>query len=330
MDIITWIKSMEYFSEDSENKLKRIKNMGVSAVLPHLKQPVSLGEFCDTAARHGVKVHPWIKPAFGVKNPICRTLSESDREAQKQQFGFELLRACLNNRSNLDQGIENLKSFIDNNQGKLAGIHLDYVRNDNALLLKDYPCQCDACQQSRLKWLGHGILTREDLNNPCIMYKELEFRNKNITDFVRQVREITDDAGLQLSMAARANYLNQVDIEDPPVYGLGPAVYEGQDWHAWAEAGYFDFICTMNYHTEQTVFEKVAMDHARLLNNTSVDFYSGIGIESSMGKVDPDLAGKFIIIAENNGAKGCSLFHWAAVTDEYKKSMIFPYGENFH
>ena len=47
------------------------------------------------------------------------------------------------------------------------------------------------------------------------------------------------------------------DITDPPVWGLGPAVLEGQDWVAWNDEGLLDGIYTMNYHTDPEFFRSL-------------------------------------------------------------------------
>lgn len=326
MDIITWVKSMNFLKRatDLSGELKKLREFGVSIAMPHLLElDTELAPIFDAATREGVEIHPWIKPGFAVRDPIKRQLSATALSRQRNRFGTAILRDCLNARRNREEGLNNLAALIRLYKGKIKGIHLDYVRNDNALFLRDYPCACEACQEEREKWLGHGVLTRKDMKNPAVIYKELDTRNKNIIDYVRKARALTKEQNIRLSLAARANYVNQPDIEDAPVYGLGPAVCEGQDWHAWAEEGLFDFICAMNYHTDLKIFRKVATEHARLLKNAPVAFYCGIGVESSMGKAGPELARKLIAAAGKIGADGVSLFHYEAINDaSYKEALL--------
>ena len=319
MEYITWDRGGHMKQNiDADYTMERAAKFGISKMMVHVKKmDYPLGEYCRAANKAGLEVHPWVKPAFAVKNFVKRTLSPERRKAQIEQYGFELARACLNNQSTMEEGISNIKIVIDRFGEHIKGIHLDYVRNDNALFLKDYPCECDMCKSIRKKWLGHEVLTRDDLNNPAVMYKEISIRNRNITKFVREVKKIVKNADLKLSMAARANYINQYDVEKAPVYGLGPAVYEGQDWLAWAEEGLFDFIATMNYFTDPDAFENVLEDHLRLLEDTPADFYTGLGIESSMGALAPEEANILIEKVKNTSAKGISLFHFEAITDKY-------------
>ena len=319
MEYITWDRGGHIKQNiDADYTMERAAKLGISQMMVHLKKKdYPLKEYCMAAKKAGLEVHPWVKPAFAVKDFVKRTLSPERRKAQIEQYGFEINRACMNNHSTREEGLANIKELIENFGEYISGIHLDYVRNDNALFLKDYPCECDTCKGIRKKWLGHEVLTRDDLNNPAVMYKELSVRNKNITNFVREVKKLTKSAGMKLSMAARANYINQYDVEKAPVYGLGPAVYEGQDWFAWAEEGLMDFIATMNYHTDPDIYTNVLEDHLRLLEDTPADFYTGLGIESSMGALSPQEANVLIEKVKNTSAKGISLFHFEAITDEY-------------
>lgn len=323
MELISWDRA-GYAKDNNKLQLamERAAELGISQLLVHLKSfDFPFKEYLEAADKVGIKVHTWIKPTFSAKDIVKRTLSAENLQRQKEQFNTDFARACLNNPSNLEQGLQGINTLIKKFGDRIAGIHLDYVRNDNAVFIKDYPCECNVCKNYRKKWLGHEILTKEDLQNPAIMYKELLFRNRNITDFVRKVRDVVNKTNLKLSMAARANYLNLPDIEDPPVYGLGPAVYEGQDWLAWAEEGILDFICTMNYHTQPKIFTEMLNSHLRLLQDTGVDFYTGIGIESSMGSLAPKEAAFLLDKVKDTAAKGCSLFHFESLSLDYKEAL---------
>lgn len=324
MNITAWIKSIDFFKEasDLKRKVEKIKECNVSVAMPHLSDPnEDFDAIFEVCSSEDLELHPWIKPGFGAADSTKRKLSSEDLAGQEARFGTSILRDCLNNRETLEKGIENVSKLLERYRGVIKGLHLDYVRNDNALFLKNYPCQCAACREGRMKWLGHGILTLKDLENPAVIYKELQMRNRSITDYVSRVRELTKKEGIKLSLAARANYLNQPDVEKPPVYGLGPAVYEGQDWLEWADEGYFDFISTMNYYTDAKIFGDVAREHARLLKGSKALFYSGIGIESSIGNASPETAEKLIAIAKEAGADGISLFHFEALDESYIKTL---------
>jgi hypothetical protein len=74
----------------------------------------------------------------------------------------------------------------------------------------------------------------------------------------------------------------------------------------------------MNYHTDLNIFERVLKDHIRLLCDTPAEFYSGLGIQSSMGALSPEQTAPFIEKIKEAEAKGASIFHFDAISDEYK------------
>ncbi len=318
MKLLAWVRTAAFkdFLNDPEQQAARAEAAGIRGVLPEVHDPdLRLDAVGAALHRRGIELHPWIRPTFGVKDPVCRVLS--DLEAQRRKFGTPLARACLSNTATLDRALAAMERFAEANRDALDGLHLDYVRNDNALFLMHFPCQCPACQAERRTWLGRGELRPEDMQNPCIAYKELRRRNDRITGFVRRARELTAARTLALSLAARANYLSLDDLWDPPVYGLGPAVFEGQDWAQWAADGLYDFICTMNYHTDPVRFEKVLQEHARLLAGTPATFFCGLGVQSSMGACDAAALEHLLAILGRERTQGACLFSWEALTDAH-------------
>lgn len=315
MELLTWMRADETagFMARVDHEADRLAAAGIRIVMPEVHDPaLVLATTARALHRRNMELHPWIRPTFGVPHPVCRVIA--DPTAQQSRFGTTLARACLSNQTTLDRSLTAIKRFVAANQGAIDGLHLDYVRNDNALFLMHFPCQCEACREERRPWLGRGELRPEDMANPCIAYKELRRRNDRITKFVRQARALTRARGLALSLAARANYISLDDIWQPPVYGLGPAVFEGQDWAKWAADGLLDFICTMNYHTAPARFRAAADEHARLLAGTPAVFYSGLGVKSSMGACAPGRLRALLDILRERGARGASLFSWGAVT----------------
>jgi hypothetical protein len=322
--LLAWVRSKDFFPHcpSIPDAFREFADIGLKSLLILTKDcDGPPAEALDAAQDEGLEIHLWVKPTVGVKYPVVRTVPEDLAEEQYAQTGIKGFRACMNDSDNVEQGLGNIKTLIANVGDQIAGIHMDYMRNDNALLLRKWPCQCVACQEDRMRWLGRGVLTDTDLADPAIMYKELETRNRSTRIFMEGARAMTREAGLALSLAARANYLDQPDILEPPVYGLGPAVYEGQDWLAWAEAGLLDFICTMNYHTDPELFRRVATDHLRLLRSTSTQYFCGLGVSSSMGELSPEGIISHVAIAEELGVDGCCLFHISALTDERREAL---------
>lgn len=305
-----------------EKAMAMAEDIGMTDLIPHVQDfAFPLKNYSHAARAKGVKVHAWVSPAFCVEDKIRRTLPEASVRAMQDEFNFVLLGACMNHPHNRENGLKNIAKFLQENEGFLDGLHLDYIRSDNAQLLRRYPCECEACRAYRKRYLGYERLTEADLDNMDVMYKEIEFRSRNITEFVRRAKQLASEAGLELSIAARANYINQKDLEAPPVYGLGPAVFEGQDWLEWADKGLVDFICPMNYHTDTSLFESVFHDHQRLMKGAKARHYPGIGVQSSLGPNPPERVKKHVEIVKQAGAEGCTFFAFGYITAEHGQAL---------
>jgi len=182
----------------------------------------------------------------------------------------------------------------------VQGLHLDYIRYiDTGNGLK-WPCQCRACRMKYREIFGREDITAAELQVPGAAFKYLQFRNANIAEVVRQVREIALQNGVELSMAARADY-------------FGSALVEGQDWADWARRGWLAFLCPMNYTTDRA-------EHHRLLKmqldvvGGACPVYSGIGRKWSAGELT---TADMLLQAEDAfslGAAGICLFRFNALT----------------
>lgn len=298
--------------------LERMAGAGVSTANIYLPEVISLDDYCQAAAAAGVAVETRVFPAWGVDAPVKRTLPEHDWQEMERCFGIRLAGTCANHPHNQEGFLAAIRKLAAEYAGRIRAIHLDFIRNDNALLLLDYPCQCDACQELYRRYLGCAVPDAAMRSNPAVLYKILALRNANVTAIVRAARRLTREFGLELTMAARANYLNSADITAPPVWGLGPAVLEGQDWVAWAEEGLLDGIYPMNYHTDRTLFQSVLDDHLRLMVPHRAMLFSGVGVSSSMGENSPTAVSDRLEAIREAGLPGAVLFNKSNLyRDEY-------------
>lgn len=183
------------------------------------------------------------------------------------------------------------------------GLHMDYMRYPNTGVLNSHPCQCSRCQSERETWLGKPVLDAEDLQQPGVLYHELLMRNRFIKSVVYGLREVADDAGAPLSLAARARYLKD-------------AVPEGQDWADWCREGLLDFVCPMSYNPCQDRYQRFVAEHLNVLAGTGTPLYCGIGRSSSLGKIDAREMVQQIRYAAGQGADGICIFHIGALEDD--------------
>ena len=321
-DHARYVKNTSRPYDEMAREMARKKAIGIETVIVYMAEVINLDVYCKAAAENGIAVQAWITPKIWISNPVTRFLPEAKWLEMEKRHGIRLSSPCPNHPHNRQSMIANTMKLAEEYAGRVEAIHLDAIRTENALLTRDFPCECEACRALRKRFLGYEILSEDDLKNPGIIYKELDWKNSSISEIVQAVKAIADKNNLRLTMAGRANYLNQPDIEKAPVWGLGPAVMEGQDWVKWSDNGWVDEIYTMNYHTDKTLFTRVLNEHIRLLRGSGAGFYSGIGVESSMGKNQPEQVAEYIQKVKALGLNGCVFFNKTDVFEPEYEAVI--------
>ncbi len=290
--------------------LERMRKAGVTMADIYLPEVPSLDDYCRAAANCGVDVEARITPEWAGQGVIKRTLPEDLWQDMEKKYGIRLSGPCGNHPGNRALFVEGAENLIKAYKGRIKSLHLDFIRNDNALLLLDYPCQCEECQKLNQRFFGTKTLTPEMLAKPAIAYKVVALRNENVTATVQEMRRISRENSIKLTIAARANYIDSADITAPPVWGLGPAVLEGQDWVQWLEKGFIDEAFPMNYHTELDKFQSLVDDYLRLLGDHAYKaLYIGVGVMSSMGVNPPEAVAERLQILKNAKLPGAMLFN---------------------
>ena len=299
--------------------LERMRKAGVTWADIYLPEVPSLDDYCRAAANCGVQVEARLTPAWAGKDVVKRTLPEALWQEMENKYGIRLAGPCGNHPENRRKFVAATEKLLQEYSGRLSAFHLDFIRNDNALLLLDYPCQCAECQKLYERFLGVKTLTREQLSNPAIAYKVLSLRNDNVTQTVLELRKLSKKYDLTMTIAARANYIDSADITDPPVWGLGPAVLEGQDWVKWLDNDYIDEVFPMNYHTQIDMFNSLVQDYLRLLGAKAASaLHIGVGVSSTMGVNPPEEIAKRLQILKESNLPGAMLFNKTNVySDDY-------------
>lgn len=201
----------------------------------------------------------------------------------------------------------------------VKGLSLDGVRYPNTVLQERHPCSCPACCARRLPWLGHGPLTPDDLTDPSLVFKEVQSKGQVIANLISAISAAVRSRGLRLSIAARAVYAGRdTQFNIAPMWGYGPAVFEGQDWAAWCRDGWLDDIHFMNYSTDFARFERLARSHLALAGQGRAALYEGIGVSSSAGKLPIDTFRRQLDLTCELGMTGVTIFSWTAATDEHR------------
>jgi len=318
-DHCRYVVNREKPYDEIARHLERMRKAGVTLADIYLPEVPSLDDYCRAAANCGMLVEARITPEWAGKDVVKRTLPEDLWADMEKKYGIRLSGPCGNHPGNRELFVAGAENLVKSYKGRLASMHLDFIRNDNSLLLQDYPCQCEVCQQLNERFFGVKVLTPEMLAKPAIAYKLVSLRNENVTATVQEMHRISRENSVKLTIAARANYIDSVDITDPPVWGLGPAVLEGQDWVQWLDNGLIDEVYPMNYHTEVDKFQSLINDYLRMLGKKAFTaLHPGVGVMSSMGDNPPAAVAERLKRLKDAGLPGAMLFNKInTYTDEY-------------
>lgn len=245
-----------------------------SAVLPFDKSNTGgvdyLQQAVDACTERGIKVHVWMT------NFQARDHTPDDLVARLQAEG----RFCV--QSNGAQTDALCPSDPRNQQLQIramieaahrpgvAGIHFDYIRYPNG-----DTCFCSGCRERFAAYVGQPVANwpADVQPNGPLREQWLQFRRANITRVVREVSETVrrEVPGCMISAAVFRNWPQCADDV-------------GQDWVAWAKAGWLDFVCPMNYTNSHSQFRAAVTAQLGFLQG-AVPCYPGIGLLTGLGPV---------------------------------------------
>ncbi len=297
----TWEESMQHLEDNGFNAI--VPNMlwgGValyeSDYLPEAAVVAERGdqiaECVAAAKRHGIEVHVW-KVNWNLGRAPADFVQQLREEGRLQQGlqGEEILWLCPSNPVNQELELNTMVEVA--RKYDVDGVHFDYIR---------YPggsgCYCAGCHERFEAATGVTVANwPEDLRSPELKDLWTQWRCDNISRLVeataREVRAIKPHCKISAA-----------------VFGAYPASREGvgQDWVHWTQQGWLDFVCPMDYITEDASF---AATVARQMEQVGgrVPLYPGIGAWR-LGTADR-VAGQ-VQIARQLGSDGFILFNYAA------------------
>jgi uncharacterized lipoprotein YddW (UPF0748 family) len=229
-----------------------------------------LQEAVEACAEHGIKVHVWMTNFKARGHAPDDLVAQFEREGRfaVHSDGTPTDTLCPSDERNQELQIQAMVEAA--RRPGVAGIHFDYIR---------YPdgdtCFCGGCRQRFEAFSGAAV---EDW--PADVQREgplrdrwLEFRRGNITRVVREVAE-TVRREVPQCMISAAVFRNYPQCRDSV----------GQDWLAWADAGYLDFVCPMDYTDSHTQFRALVSAQLGHLQGR-VPCYPGIGLLTGLGPV---------------------------------------------
>ena len=300
-----WDRSAKELTEAGVNMI--LPNMawaGVahysSKVLPQSKTFTQYGDQlaqCIAAARkYGLEVHVW-KITWNLEGAPKGFVEKmrKDGRTQVSATGKPLNWLCPSHPKNVQLELESILEIVTNYD--VDGIHLDYIRYPGS-----HACYCDACRKRFV------LTTRQQMdvwpaavlpNTGKYGDRYIEWRSQQITRLVRLLHKRLQEANpnIELSVA---------------VFGGYPACVTsiGQDWIAWAKAGYVDFVCPMNYTEDTNYFTQLLVDQIALMPK-DVAIYPGIGAIATNSLLTPDAVVEQIYLSRSLGASGWTIFDYS-------------------
>lgn len=168
------------------------------------------------------------------------------------------------------------------------GIHFDYIRFDG-----NNGCFCERCRKQFEQESGKNIKNwPRDITSGDRKKEFQEWRATLITNIVKRVHDKMEEKhpNVKISAAVFSAY-------PASRYGVG------QDWVLWAQKGYVDFLCPMNYTLNAATFENISRNQQELVPE-GFPLYFGIG----EWKLSPDETMAQIQKADQLNARGFTIF----------------------
>ncbi len=258
-------------------------------------------EQCLAAAKkHGLEVHVWkVNHNPGSLTPpefLKRMREEGRTQVEVDGTVTDWLNPAhpKNFQMEVDSMLEVVRKY------DVDGIHFDYIRYPNDRL--------DYSDFSRKKFESDTGLKVKDWPTDCHSGvhhdRYRDWRVEQITRLVeavsRQAREIRPN--IKISAAV---------FRDHPSCRTG----YGQDWPKWAEKGYVDFLCPMDYTSDDEQYVKWLTKQKQQAPNLPI--YPGIGAVSSQGSLLPDRVTGQIHITRQLEMGGFTVFDLSEATAKF-------------
>ena len=301
---------------DWERSAKELASAGVNIILPNmawagvahypskiLPQSKTFTQYGDQIAqcveaahKRGLEVHVW-KITWNLEGAPKEFVEKIRAEGRTQvsATGQALNWLCPSHPKNVLLELESSLEIVTNYD--VDGIHLDYIRYPGS-----HACYCAGCRQrfvlaTRLQideWPA-DVLPKTGTHSE----KYIEWRAQQITRLVRMLHKRLRAADPKIKISAA-------------VFGWYPGCIAsiGQDWIAWAKAGYVDFVCPMNYTESTDYFTELLVNQLALMPK-DVAIYPGIGATASNSLLTPDAVVEQIYVSRNLGASGWTIFDYS-------------------
>ena len=251
-----------------------------------------LAQCVEAARKRGIEVHVW-KVCWNVENAPSDFTAQMRKQGRLQvsHDGTSISWLCPSHPDNIALAIGSIREVVTNYA--VQGIHLDYIRYPNA----NY-CFCPTCRREFERETGVkvGSWPAEVRGKGKHVAAYRKWRAGKITSFVRLVREQVRALNASVKVSAA-------------VWGAYPATVDsiGQDWGAWLKNNYVDFVCPMNYSTDNARFADLTRSQVAL-PGAKGRVFPGLGVTAAESQLGGDQVIEQILILRQLGARGFMLF----------------------
>ncbi len=260
------------------------------------------------ARRYGIQVHAWRvcfqmkdAPAESQQRAVREGRVQLDRSGQPLRPSYHVPVLCPSHDWNRAMEVRAAAELAA--KYPFDGVHLDYLR-----WIDTDPCCCANCRKRFCRDTHSTVASwpRDVMKGGRLAPLYLQWREQILTRLVGEMAAAIRRAGPRTAVSA-AVWPELASVRRD----------RGQNWKAWVDAGYVDFICPMNYATDPTMFAK-RLAEERALVNGRVPIYAGIGAyKLSMGNQLRPL----VAAAQRGGANGWVLFSY----DDQFRTRFLPY-----
>lgn len=226
----------------------------------------------------------------------------AQQRAQVDVDGNPVDSLCPSHPLNYELEMNVMLEIIDNYD--IDGIHYDFIRYPD-----EKTCYCDGCRERFQADTGNVVADwPTDCYSGALKEPYREWRREQITRLVRGMRNAVNERGRKVKISAA-------------VFSSYPSCRTSvaQDWVAWIEQGYLDFVCPMDYTNSQNTFRSMVTSQMEYVGGR-VPMCPGVGAASSNSRLTADQAIAQLLIARDLDAAGFVIF----VYNDYLVDSILP------
>lgn len=304
--------------------IRRLKENGFTAIMPNmlwggaafypskvLPAAESIRDKGDQMAaciaackKHGIQCHVW-KVDWNLGQDVPASFVgklRAEGRLQRSYSGEEQPWLCPSNPDNLKLERDALVEVAQ--KYEIDGIHFDYIRYPGA----DH-CFCTPCRERFEKATGKPVANwPKDVQMKGIRREEwIPWCQNNITTLVRttseEVRKVRP--GIKISAAVFRNW----EVDSRIVM---------QDWKLWCEKGWLDFVCPMDYTTNNGTYDSWVRRQKVLAGPAGL--VPGIGASSAHSSLTADEVISQIEITRTHDTMGFIIFNFT----EHEASETIP------